>query len=139
VLDVMHNTSLFEWDAETNRSNPKKHSGVDFETASRVFADPDLILRKDRVIDEEQRWHAIGGVRKPSCCWCTYTLRRSQMAKKQSGSSQPEKPIRVSAESIWSKPLSKRQKAVLNVVAKSQARGGDAPIDYSDIPALSEQ
>jgi hypothetical protein len=37
---------------------------VDFETASRVFADPDLILRKDRVIDGEQRWHAIGGVRK---------------------------------------------------------------------------
>ena len=61
------------------------------------------------------------------------------MVKKQSVSSQPAKPIRVSAETIWSKPLSKRQKAVLDGVAKSQARGGDAHIDYSDIPALSEK
>ena len=61
------------------------------------------------------------------------------MVKKQSGSSQPVKLIRVSAESIWNKPLSKRQKAVLDGVAKSQARGGDAHIDYSDIPPLSEK
>jgi uncharacterized DUF497 family protein len=54
----------FEWDAEKNRSNPRKHGGIDFETASRVFADPNLILRKDRVVDGEQRWHAIGAVRK---------------------------------------------------------------------------
>jgi uncharacterized protein len=62
VLYVMYNAMLFEWDAEKNRTNQTKHSGVDFETASRVFADPHLILRKDRVIDGEQRWHAIGGV-----------------------------------------------------------------------------
>lgn len=61
------------------------------------------------------------------------------MVKKQSGSSPPAKPIRVSAESIWSKPLSKRQKVVLDGVAKSQTRGGDAHIDYSEIPALSEK
>jgi uncharacterized DUF497 family protein len=53
----------FEWDATKNRSNEKKH-GVDFEVASRVFADPNLMLRKDRVVDGEQRWHAIGAVRK---------------------------------------------------------------------------
>ena len=34
------------------------------QPASRVFADPDMMLRKDRVIDSEQRWHAIGLVRK---------------------------------------------------------------------------
>ncbi|HEY3743017.1 MAG TPA: BrnT family toxin [Bryobacteraceae bacterium] len=50
----------FEWDAEKNRSNQNKHSGIDFETASRVFADPDLILRRDRIVDGEQRWHAMG-------------------------------------------------------------------------------
>jgi uncharacterized protein (DUF4415 family) len=61
------------------------------------------------------------------------------MVKKQSASSRPAKPIRVSAESIWSKPLTKRQKAVLDGVAKSQSRGSDAHIDYSDIPALSEK
>ncbi len=64
VLYVTYNAMLFEWDAEKNRKNQAKHSGVDFETASRVFADPDLIVRKDRVIDGEQRWHVIGGVRK---------------------------------------------------------------------------
>jgi uncharacterized DUF497 family protein len=54
----------FEWDAVKNRSNLKKHAGIDFETASRVFADTNLILRKDRVVDGEQRWHALGAVRK---------------------------------------------------------------------------
>jgi uncharacterized DUF497 family protein len=60
----MYNGMFFAWDAEKNRTNQAKHAGLDFETASRVFADPDLLLRKDRVIDGEQRWHAIGGVRK---------------------------------------------------------------------------
>jgi uncharacterized protein len=54
----------FEWDAKKNQSNQKKPAGIDFETASRVFADPGLMLRKDRVIDGEQRWHGIGAVRK---------------------------------------------------------------------------
>ena len=64
VLYVTYNEMRFQWDADKNRSNQKKHSGVDFETAARVFADPYLVLRKDRVIDGEQRWHAIGAVRK---------------------------------------------------------------------------
>jgi uncharacterized DUF497 family protein len=54
----------FEWDAQQDRSNQKKHAGIDFETASRVFADPCLMLCEDRVVDGEQRWHAIGAVRK---------------------------------------------------------------------------
>ena len=61
------------------------------------------------------------------------------MAKKQSGSSRPAKPIRVSAESIWSKPLTQGQKAALDGVAARQARGGEPQIDYSEIPALSEK
>ena len=64
VLYVMYNTVRFEWDADKNQSNQKKHAGIDFETASRVFADPNLMLRKDRVVDGEQRWHGIGAVRK---------------------------------------------------------------------------
>ncbi len=51
------------------------------------------------------------------------------MVKKQSVSSQPEQPIRVSAEAIWSKPLTKLQKAVLEGVAQRQALGGDGEID----------
>ena len=45
----------------------------------------------------------------------------------------------MSAESIWSKPLSKRQKTVLDTVAKKQACGDGSQIDYSDIPALSDK
>lgn len=61
------------------------------------------------------------------------------MAKKQSESSQRGKPVRVSAESIRSKPLTKRQKGVLDGVAERQARSDEAQIDYSDIPALSDK
>jgi len=61
------------------------------------------------------------------------------MAKKQSASSQRVKPVRKSAESIWSKPLNERQKAALDRVAKRQARAQADSIDYSDIPVLSER
>jgi uncharacterized protein (DUF4415 family) len=45
----------------------------------------------------------------------------------------------VSAESIFSKPLNKRQKAVLARVAKRQAAGDDSDINYSDIPPLTDE
>jgi uncharacterized protein (DUF4415 family) len=45
----------------------------------------------------------------------------------------------VSAESIFSKPLNERQKAVLARIAKRQAAGSDSDIDYSDIPPLSDE
>jgi uncharacterized protein (DUF4415 family) len=45
----------------------------------------------------------------------------------------------VSAESIFSKPLSKKQKAVLSRIAKRQAAGNDSDIDYTDIPPLTRE
>jgi len=45
----------------------------------------------------------------------------------------------VSAESIFSKPSSKRQKAVLDRIAERQEAGDDSDIDYSDIPALTDE
>src|SRR5271154_5066884 len=56
----MYNSLRFEWDADKNGSNQKNHAGIDFETAARVFADPSLMLREDRGVDGEQRWHRIG-------------------------------------------------------------------------------
>lgn len=53
----------FEWDEQKNRINKAKH-GITFETAGRVFNDPFLILRADRIVAGEQRWHAIGAVEK---------------------------------------------------------------------------
>lgn len=134
----MYNIMRFEWDAGKSRSNQKKHAGIDFETASRVFADPSLMLRKDRVIDGEQRWHGIGAVRK-AVLLVVHVLRRIQMAKKLSVSSRPGKQIRVNAESIWNKPLSERQKAALENAAKRQKRAAASEIDYSDIPALTDK
>ena len=61
------------------------------------------------------------------------------MAKKLSVSSRPGKQIRVSAESIWSKPLTKRQKAALEAVTRRQNLADTSKIDFSDIPALSEK
>ena len=52
----------FEWDSKKNRINRTKHSGLDFETAARVFDDPNVVLMYDRDVDGEQLWRAIGAV-----------------------------------------------------------------------------
>jgi uncharacterized DUF497 family protein len=52
----------FEWDAAKAEANLSKHK-ISFESAAKVFDDPNVIVMKDR-IDEtgEQRWNAIGNV-----------------------------------------------------------------------------
>jgi uncharacterized protein len=50
----------FEWDLEKDKINRKKHGGLGFASASLVFNDPCVIFRKDRIVEGEQRWHAIG-------------------------------------------------------------------------------
>ena len=45
----------------------------------------------------------------------------------------------MSAESIFSRPLNNRQKAVLARIGKRQAAGQDSEIDYSDIPPLTDE
>jgi uncharacterized DUF497 family protein len=52
----------FEWDSEKDRINQRKHGGIAFESAALVFDDPQVIFCKDRLVDGEQRWHAIGAV-----------------------------------------------------------------------------
>lgn len=49
------------------------------------------------------------------------------------------KLISVSAESVLSKPLNKRQKSVLARIANRQAAGRDSGIDYSDILRLTDK
>ena len=50
----------FEWDEEKNRKNVRKH-GVSFETAARVFGDPNALTVCDP-FEFEERWDAIGVV-----------------------------------------------------------------------------
>ena len=61
------------------------------------------------------------------------------MTKKSSGSSQPGELIRVSADSIFKAPLSEQQNTVLKEFAAKQASEDDSGIDYSDIPALTDE
>jgi len=49
------------------------------------------------------------------------------------------KQICVSAESIWSKPLTERQKAALDGVRKRQGRANASEIGYTDIPLLTDK
>src|SRR5579871_2707189 len=75
------------------------------------------------------------------CCWSsTFIWKRDNMEKRKPSASFPrERRTVVSAESIFNKPLSKKQKAVLARVAKRQAVGDDARINYSDIPPLTDR
>jgi uncharacterized DUF497 family protein len=45
---------IFEWDKTKDTENVEKH-GVDFDTACRVFLDPDYLIREDvkHSIDEQ--------------------------------------------------------------------------------------
>ena len=51
----------FEWDQQKNLSNFAKHK-VSFELACLVFDDPLTAYKFNRVVDDEERWHAIGKV-----------------------------------------------------------------------------
>ncbi len=61
------------------------------------------------------------------------------MAKKSSVSSRPGRQIRVSAESIWNKPLAERQKKALEDVRQMQKQADVSEINYSEVPALTDQ
>jgi hypothetical protein len=52
-------TVPFEWDESKNRANIAKH-GVGFDEARRVFSDPHVIIREDRVVEGEERLQALG-------------------------------------------------------------------------------
>jgi uncharacterized protein (DUF4415 family)/uncharacterized DUF497 family protein len=124
----------FEWDETKNEINQAKHQGLDFEIATRVFADPNYVLLTDRIDEEtgEQRFNAIGLV-EATCLIVAHG--RPSMAKKSSGSSQRGKLTNVKAEAIFNKPLTAKQKATLHRLKDMP----DSEIDYSDIPALTDE
>ena len=51
----------FEWNSAKAASNLRKHD-VSFETAARVFSDPQALLDLEKIEDGEERWRAIGTV-----------------------------------------------------------------------------
>ncbi|TWB36889.1 BrnT family toxin [Nitrospirillum pindoramense] len=52
---------LFEWDEMKAVSNYRKH-GITFEMAMRVFDDPFVLMRQDRIEGGEVRWQTLGVV-----------------------------------------------------------------------------
>ena len=50
---------VFAWDETKDRINQRKH-GVSFQTAARVFEDPNAVSYVDRLVDDQERWHTIG-------------------------------------------------------------------------------
>ena len=52
----------FEWDEAKHLSNQRKHDGVSFEEALRVFQDPLHVSVQDRIEGGEQRWQTVGAV-----------------------------------------------------------------------------
>ena len=69
----------FEWDDEKNISNQKKHDGISFEIAVRVFLDHKRIERYDEEHSsfEEDRWNVIGLVEK--VLFVVYTERKDNI------------------------------------------------------------
>jgi uncharacterized DUF497 family protein len=64
----------FEWDTEKAKINLQIHR-IDFETAARVFLDPDKLEQYDGShADEEDRWKVIGMVH-PAILIVVYTER----------------------------------------------------------------
>ena len=52
-------TMIFVWDESKDRVNQRKH-GIPFETAARVFDDPNAVSYPDRFVAGEERWHTVG-------------------------------------------------------------------------------
>ena len=67
----------FEWDENKNRTNQQKH-GVDFDTASYVFDDPNFLSEQDRIVDGEERWQTIGLVGGFVILMVAHTVRESE-------------------------------------------------------------
>ena len=51
----------FARDRKKDRINQRKHR-LSFETARRVFDDPFAVSFVERVVEGEERWHAIGSI-----------------------------------------------------------------------------
>jgi uncharacterized protein (DUF4415 family) len=71
--------------------------------------------------------------------WLLFTFTEAQMAKKLSESSRPEKLKKVSADYIFNKPLTEKQKGVLRRIKAKQDADDDSSIDFSDIPPLTNE
>lgn len=69
-FDFDYETAIFEWDTEKAASNFKKH-GIRFETASKIFADENKLIRRDEEHPMEKRYDVLGKIGKVLFVVCT--------------------------------------------------------------------
>ena len=67
----------FEWDDQKNQLNCTKHN-VTFELACQVFDDPLHSVIFDRIVDGEERWHALGNVMNRHVLLVVHTYRNKE-------------------------------------------------------------
>ena len=70
----MYMPTRFIWDENKNRANRRKHK-ISFETATKVFTDPYVVIHPDQCVEGEQRWQAIGSVAGLSIILVAHTAR----------------------------------------------------------------
>ena len=70
-FDLDYRNTIFEWDDEKAVSNFKKH-GIRFETASKLFADDNKLIRYDEEHPKEDRYDILGKVGKVLFVVCTF-------------------------------------------------------------------
>lgn len=70
-FDFDYENATFEWDDEKAASNFSKH-GIRFETASKVFADENKLIRYDEEHPEEERYDILGRIGKILFVVCTF-------------------------------------------------------------------
>ena len=130
----------FEWDDGKNRVNQRKHAASPL-TARRLSLTTIMQYSAKTASWQANNGGTPGEWQRARYCWLSTCIvgRINMTKKKPSASSRPAKLISVRAESNFSKPVSKTQKAVLSGIAKRQAAGEDSGIDYSDIPPLTDE
>ena len=70
-FDFDYQNTVFEWDDEKAAINFIKH-GIRFETASKVFADENKLIRYDEEHPSEDRYDVLGKVGKILFVVCTF-------------------------------------------------------------------
>src|SRR6266849_8271752 len=141
-------TVRFEWDESKDRANIVKH-GVGFDEARKVFS-PHVIIREDRVVEGEERLHAIGYADR--VLLVVHTV-REEVSARLSASFQPakrrlrkgscmkkatDKPGRMitrTIEQIENRKITKAERERLKRVAALP----DDQIDTSDIPEVKDR
>lgn len=70
-FDFDYKNTIFEWDEEKAAANFIKH-GIRFETASKVFADENKLIRYDEEHPWEDRYDVLGKIGKVLLVVCTF-------------------------------------------------------------------